>query len=227
MPTDFWLPLLLSLRLALLTTAVLLVLGLPLAYGLARWRSPWKIVVEALVALPLVLPPSVLGFYLLVAFSPGLGFGRWLDDVLGLRLVFSFEGLVVGSVLYSLPFMVQPVQAGFEQLPAHLTEAAYTLGKSRWQTFWQVQLPNLHGAVLSGIVLTFAHTLGEFGVILLIGGNIPGETRVASIAIYDEVEAMHYGQAHWYALILFVLAFRILLIVYRTRGRRWAVGGRQ
>ena len=164
--------------------------------------------------MPLVLPPSVLGFYLLLAFSPAHWFGGWLDQVAGLKLAFSFSGLVVASVIFSFPFLVHPVQSGFQGLPASLSEAAYTLGKSRWQTFLQVLLPNIKPQLVAGIVLAFAHTIGEFGVVLMIGGNIPGQTRVASIAIYDEVEAMNYGAANFYALVLFGVCFAILLAVY-------------
>lgn len=211
--SDFFLTLWLTLRLALVTTLVLLALGLPLAYALSEWRSRAKPLLEALVAMPLVLPPTVLGFYLLLAFSPQSWLGAALEQCCGWQLVFSFPGLVVGSVIYSLPFMVQPLQSGFEQLPRHLTEASYMLGKSRWTTFWRVQLPNTRGALLTAAVLTFAHTVGEFGVILMIGGNIPGETRVASIAIYDEVESLNYARANGYALVLVVFAFLILVLV--------------
>jgi molybdate transport system permease protein len=213
---DFLITLLLTLRLAMVTTLVLLTLGLPLAYGLSQWRSRLKPLVEALVAMPLVLPPTVLGFYLLLAFSPQSWLGGWLERCCDWQLVFSFPGLVVGSVIYSLPFMVQPLQSGFEQLPPHLAEASFMLGKSRWMTFWRVQLPNARGALLTAAILTFAHTVGEFGVILMIGGNIPGETRVASIAIYDEVESLQYDQANQYALVLFIFAFLILVLVNWT-----------
>lgn len=214
-----WSPLFLSFQLALVTTAVLLLVGLPLAWWLARTQTRLKPVIESLVSLPLVLPPTVLGFYFLLAFSPNNAFGNWLDDWLGLRLVFSFPGLVLASVIYSLPFMVQPVQAGLAALPKSLTEAALLMGKSRWQIFRYVQLPNIRPALLTGIVLSFAHTVGEFGVVLMIGGNLPGETRVASIAIYDEVEALNYDAANAYSLVLLGLSFLILLAVYGLRGR--------
>lgn len=213
-----WNPLLLTFELALATTLLLLLLGLPLAYWLAHTRSRIKPVVETLVSMPLVLPPTVLGFYFLIAFSPGNSFGAWLDQWLGLQLVFSFEGLVLASLIYSLPFMVHPVQAGFSGLPASLREAAFVLGKSKWQTLLKVQLPNIRTSLLTGIVLSFAHTVGEFGVVLMIGGNIPGETRVASIAIYEEVEAMNYGMANFYSIILFAITFFILLTVYLVNG---------
>ncbi|MEO1712426.1 MAG: molybdate ABC transporter permease subunit, partial [Bacteroidota bacterium] len=164
------------------------------------------------------LPPTVLGFYFLLAFSPNNVFGAWLDEWLGIQLVFSFTGLVLASVLYSLPFMVHPIQAGLSGLSPSLREAAYVLGKSRWQTLRLVLLPNIKPALLSGVVLSFAHTIGEFGVVLMIGGNIPGQTRVASIAIYDEVETLNYAVANFYSGVLFALTFAILLLVYLTNG---------
>jgi len=205
---------LLSFRLSFLTTVILFVAGVPLAYWLAYARFRAKPIIESLVSLPLVLPPSVLGFYLLLAFSPSNAFGAFLDTYLNLRLIFSFEGLVVASVIYSLPFMVHPIQAGFRNLPASLKEASYTLGISPFRTLMKVLLPNIKPALLSGIVLTFAHTVGEFGVVLMIGGNIPGVTRVASIAIYDEVESMQYAMANSYALLLVGISFLILLLLY-------------
>ena len=168
--------------------------------------------------MPLVLPPTVLGFYLLVAFSPSNGFGQWLDEWLGLRLVFSFEGLVFASVIYSLPFMVHPIQSGFSNLSKSLLEASYMLGKSKMTTLSKVLLPNIKPSLLTGVVLAFAHTIGEFGVVLMIGGNMPGVTKVASIAIYDEVESLNYAAANSYSLILFALTFSILLLVYIVNG---------
>lgn len=212
-----WTPILLTFRLALVTTALLLVVSLPLAYWLAHTRSRLKPVAETLVSMPLVLPPTVLGFYLLLALSPQYALGSALDSI-GLRLIFSFEGLVIASMLYSLPFMVQPIQAGFSNLPASLTEAAYTMGKSKLTTLWRVLLPNLRPSLLTGVVLAFAHTIGEFGVVLMIGGNIPGKTKVASIAIYDEVEALNYAAANAYSLFLLVVSFLILLAVYTING---------
>lgn len=214
-----WEPLLLTFKLAALTTAILCLLGIPLAWWLAFTRCRLKAVAETLVAMPLVLPPSVLGFYLLLAFSPQSALGAFLDNHFQLRLVFSFSGLVIGSVLFSLPFMVQPVQSGFQSLPASLAEAAYTLGKSRLQTLAFVLLPNIKPALLSGVVLSFAHTVGEFGVVLMIGGNIPGETRVASIAIFTEVESLNYASANFYAGVLFAVSFGVLLTVYLVNKR--------
>lgn len=216
----------LTFRLASTATLILVMLGIPLAYGLASAKSWRKPALEALVSMPLVLPPTVLGFYLLIAFSPDKGLGRWLLEQFDLRLVFSFSGLVLGSVLYSLPFMVQPIQAGFENLPSHLAEASWSLGKSRRSTLFRVLLPNIKPALLTGMVLSFAHTVGEFGVILMIGGNIPGETRVASIAIYDEVEGLNYAAAHQYALVLVVFTFLILLGVFGINRSFAKKGGR-
>jgi len=213
-----WDPLILTFKLASITTALLLVFSIPLAYWLAYSRTRVKPVVETLVSMPLVLPPTVLGFYLLVAFSPSNAFGNWLDEWLGLRLVFSFEGLVVASVLYSLPFMVHPIQSGFSHLPDSLKDASYILGKSKTTTLLKVLLPNIKPSLLTGIVLAFAHTIGEFGVVLMIGGNMPGKTKVASIAIYDEVESLNYGAANTYSMILFAVTFVILLMVYLVNG---------
>ena len=209
-----WQPLFLTFRLASITTAILLIIGIPLACWIAYTRIRAKPVVEALVSMPLVLPPSVLGFYLLLAFSPQNAFGHWLEQWFHIRLVFSFPGLVIGSVIFSLPFMVHPIQAGLQTLPVSLLEASRTLGKSDLATLFRVLLPNIKPALLSGAVLSFAHTVGEFGVILMIGGNIPGVTKVASIAIYDEVEGLNYAAAHFYAAILFAVTFAILLLVY-------------
>lgn len=207
-------PFILTLKLSLITTALLFVIGVPIAYWLAYSRSRAKVLVEAMVALPIVLPPSVLGFYLLLAFSPQNAFGTWLDKHMDLQLVFTFPGLVVASLLYSLPFMVQPIQSGFQQLPRSLMEASYTLGKGRLTTLLRVLLPNVRMAIITGCILAFAHTIGEFGVVLMVGGNIPGETRVASIAIYDEVEAMNHEAAGIYSAILLAFSFLVLATVY-------------
>ena len=209
-----WQPLLLTFKLAAITTLILCLIGIPFAWWLAQTRIRFKPVLEALVSMPLVLPPSVLGFYLLLAFSPQSWFGHFVDQTLGLKLAFSFEGLVLGSIIFSFPFLVHPVQSGFQNLAPSLSEAAYTLGKSRWQTFLHVLLPNIKPQLLAGVVLAFAHTVGEFGVVLMIGGNLPGETRVASLAIYDEVESLNYASANFYALVLFAVCFAILLTVY-------------
>lgn len=213
-----WQPLILTFKLALVTTLILLVVSIPLAYWLAFSKRKIKPVIETLVSMPLVLPPTVLGFYLLVAFSPSSAVGAWLSESLGLQLIFSFEGLVLASMIYSLPFMVHPLQSGLSALPPSLSEAAYVLGKSKIKTLFSVLLPNIRPALLTGVVLSFAHTIGEFGVVLMIGGNIPGQTKVASIAIYDEVEALNYGVANTYSLVLFAITFVILLTVYMING---------
>ena len=215
-----WEPLLLTFRLAALTTAILLLLGVPLACWIAYSRSRFKPLVETLVSMPLVLPPSVLGFYLLLAFSPQHAFGRWLEQWLHLRLVFSFAGLLVGSLIFSLPFMVQPIQSGFQALPRSLIEASRTLGKSDLVTLFRVLLPNIRPALLSGVGLSFAHTIGEFGAVLMIGWNIPGVTRGASLAIYDEVERLDYGAANFHAIVLFLLSFAIVLCVHAVNLQR-------
>lgn len=213
-----WNPLVLTFKLAMITTVLLLIISIPIAYWLAYTRSKIKPVMETLVSMPLVLPPTVIGFYMLVAFSPANAFGSWMDSWLGLRLVFSFEGLVLGSLIYSLPFMVHPIQAGFANLSPSLKNASYVLGKSKLTTLRRVLLPNIKPSLITGVILAFAHTIGEFGVVLMIGGNLPGKTRVASIAIYDEVEAMNYSAANTYSLILFGITFLILLIVYLING---------
>ncbi len=209
-----WSPIILSLKLALVTTLILFVISIPLAYRLAKSQSKFKPVIEAIVSLPLVLPPTVLGFYLLIAFSPNSAVGGFFQNTFGIELAFSFTGLVIGSIIYSLPFMVQPLQAGFSALPHSLEEASHILGKSRFQTLIKVLIPNIKPSILSGIVLTFAHTLGEFGVVLMIGGNIPSETKVVSIAIYDEVESLNYENAHIYSGILLVITFIVLFFIY-------------
>ena len=214
-----WSPLILTFKLAFTATVILFIISLPLAYWLSQTKSVLKPIVESLVSMPLVLPPTVIGFYLLVAFSPANTFGSWLDDLIGLRLVFSFEGLVLGSVIYSLPFMVHPMQSGLANLPNSLREASWTLGKSKYSTLFKVLLPNIKPSLITGIILSFAHTIGEFGVVLMIGGNIPGKTKVASIAIYDEVESLDYASASQYSLVLFIVAFIILLVVYSVNGK--------
>ncbi|MCH2020909.1 MAG: molybdate ABC transporter permease subunit [Saprospiraceae bacterium] len=209
-----WSPLLLSLELALFTTFFLVLIGVPLAYSLARSKSRFKFLVEAFVSLPLVLPPTVLGFYILVVFSPNSLVGSFLEENFGYQLAFSFSGLVFASILYSLPFMVQPIQSGLQNLSPSLSEAAFTMGKNKWQVLLHVLIPNIKPAILTGIVLSFAHTLGEFGVVLMIGGKIANETLVASIAVYDKVEALEYGQANFYSLVLLMSSFFILSVTY-------------
>jgi len=207
-------PLWLTVKLAFITTLILLFLTIPLCYWLAYSRFRFKAVLEALISLPLVLPPSVLGFYLLIAFSPENVFGKFLSDYFDLRLVFAFQGLILASVLYSLPFMVNPILSGLKNLPVSLQEASFTLGKSRFTTIMKIILPNIRPSLLTGIIMTFAHTVGEFGVVLMVGGSIPHETKVVSIAIYEEVESMNYDNANVYAGILFAFSFSILLTVH-------------
>ena len=214
MEDSFFQTMKLTFELAGVTTLILLFIGIPLGYFLSQTKSKLKPVIETLVSMPLVLPPSVLGFYLLLAFSPKNSFGSWLEETFDLMLVFSFEGLIIASVIFSLPFMVHPIQSGFSSLSKSLKEASFVLGKSRLETLLYVLLPNIKPSLLTGIVISFAHTVGEFGVVLMIGGNIAGETKLASIAIYDEVEALNYDLANQYAFTLFIISFVILLFVY-------------
>lgn len=208
---SLWPPVRLTLALASVTTIVLLIFGTPLAWWLARSTASCKEAVAAVVALPLVLPPTVLGFYLLIMLGPD-GPGGWLAGLYGARsLAFSFEGLVIGSVVYSLPFVVQPIRNAFEAIGDKPLEVAATLRASPWVTFWTVAVPLARPGFLTGAVLGFAHTVGEFGVILMIGGNIPGETRVLSIAIYDLVETLRWGEAHILAGGMVVFSFAVIL----------------
>ncbi|MDE2027991.1 MAG: molybdate ABC transporter permease subunit [Candidatus Omnitrophica bacterium] len=214
-----WQPLLLTFQLALIVTLILLVIGIPIAYWIAFSNNRFKYVFETLVSMPLVLPPTVIGFYLLIAFSPQYAMGHFLESALGLKVVFTFTGLVIASVLFSLPFMVNPIKAGFQNFPTALIEASYCLGKGSWETLWRVILPNIKPALLTGVVMAFAHTIGEFGVVLMIGGNIPGRTQLASIAIYNEVEALNYQTAGVYALVLVVVSFIVLFLFYYLNRR--------
>jgi molybdate transport system permease protein len=214
--------LLLSLRLAAWTTLILLGLGLPLSWWLATSRWRWKFLVEAVVALPLVLPPTVLGFYLLLALGPRGPLGGAFASLFGSTLPFSFSGLLVASVLYSLPFSVQPFTAALAGVDRRLLEASWCLGVSRFQTFLRVVLPLSATGILSGMVLTFAHTLGEFGVVLMVGGNLEGRTRTASISIYDAVQALDYASAGRTALVLLVFSFVVLALTYGLQRRVWA-----
>ncbi|HEX4022565.1 MAG TPA: molybdate ABC transporter permease subunit [Acidobacteriaceae bacterium] len=213
--------LLLTLRLAIVTMLVLVLLALPLSYWLAttRWRG--KIFIEAFASLPIVLPPTVLGFYLLVLLGPQTAFGRQMIRLLGHPLAFSFSGLVVGSVLYSLPFAVQPMVAGFAAIDPAMLEAAAVLGSGRWDILRRIMLPLSRSSILVAAVLTFAHTVGEFGVVLMIGGNLPGLTRTLSIALYDQVQDFAYAQANRTALVLLVVSFAALTLLYsqRRKGR--------
>lgn len=212
-----WTPIWLTLKLASLTTAILCLLGIPLAGWLAHTHSRYKPFLETLVAMPLVLPPSVLGFYLLLAFAPNGVIGYPLWQWFEWSLVFSFTGLVIGSVLFSLPFMVQPLVAALLTLPPQWREASYTLGYSPIQTFWRIELPCVWPALLSGIVMSFAHTVGEFGLVMMLGGNVPEVSRVASIAIYHEVEALNYAAAHRYAALLCGFSFLVVWLMHIAR----------
>ncbi|WKN30060.1 molybdate ABC transporter permease subunit [Porifericola rhodea] len=213
-------PFVLSLELAGITTVLLFLLAIPLVYLIYFAQSAIKPLLKAVVSMPLVLPPTVLGYYLLIILRPEGWLGKLSDQLFDLRLVFSFPGLVIGSLIFSLPFMVNPILSAIENLPASYKEAAYTLGKSRWNTLWHVFLPNVRSSVIVGLVMTFAHTIGEFGVILMIGGNIPEETRVASIAIYNEVEMLNFDNANIYATILLLFSFVVLFCVYFYQNRR-------
>ena len=209
-----WTAILLTLKLAALTAMILLVVGMPIAYWLTYSRRRWKFLVESVVALPLVLPPTVLGFYVLVAIGPKSPLGHWYQAIVGHPLVFTFEGLLLASVLYSLPFAVQPFTSAFGAVDPKLIEASWTLGVSRPATFFRVTIPLSLAGVVTGVVLSFAHTMGEFGVVLMVGGNIEGATRTVSIDIYDEVQAMNYAAAGQTAFFLLVVSFVILSVVY-------------
>jgi len=207
-------PFLISFKLAAITAFVLFCIALPLAWYLSQTRSKVKPFIEAVTALPIVLPPSVLGFYILWAFAPESALGAFFEDTFGVKLAFSFTGLVVASCFYSLPFMVQPLQSGFESLNKNMLEASYVAGKSKLVTLFHVALPNIKPSLLTAIIVTFAHTVGEFGVVLMVGGSIPAETKVASVAIYDMVEMMDYTSAHIYSAIMLIISFVVLLGVY-------------
>jgi molybdate transport system permease protein len=216
----FWL----TIELAVLVSALLLCIGLPLAYWIAfsRWR--WKFFVEAAVALPIVLPPTVLGFYLLVALGSQSPLGRWWESLTGHPLAFSFTGLVIGSIIYSLPFAVQPFAASFSSVDRKLLAASATLGVSPLRTFFRVVIPLSRAGIVTGVALAFAHTMGEFGVVLMIGGNIPGATRTVSISIYDQTQASNYAAANAMALLLLIFSFAVLMIVYGLNRRTFNTG---
>jgi molybdate transport system permease protein len=209
----------LSLELATLTSLILLVVGLPLAYWLGFSELPGLFLFEALIALPLVLPPTVLGYYVLTLISPRSPLGRGYEAMTGARLAFSFEGLLLGSVLYSLPFAVQPFVAAFRSVDRQLIEASWSLGVGRLSTFFRLVAPLSWSGIVTGLVLSFAHTLGEFGLVLMIGANRPGVTRTVSIAIYDEVQALDYQTAGETALLLLCVSFLVLAVVYSVKGR--------
>ena len=207
-------PFLLSFKLAFFVTVILLAIGIPFAWFLSSTKSKFKPVLEALSALPIVLPPSVLGFYLLVFLSQNSPVGKFFYEMFNIKLVFTFEGLIVASCIYSFPFMIQPIQSGFESVPKNIIEASFLSGKGRIETLFRIILPNMKTSLMTAIIITFAHTVGEFGVVLMVGGSIPGKTEVASVAIYDYVETLDYKSAHIYSLTMLVISFLVLLFVY-------------
>src|SRR5229473_799827 len=219
-----WQPFWLTLQLAVVVSAILLVVGLPIAYWIAFSRSRWKFLVEAVVALPIVLPPTVLGFYVLVALGPRSPVGQWWIALTGHTLAFTFSGLVIGSILYSLPFAVQPFAASFASVDRRLISASATLGASPLRTFFRVVLPLSVPGIITGTALSFAHTLGEFGVVLMVGGNIPGVTRTISIDIFDRVQASEYATANETALLLLAFSFAMLAVVYGVNRKAWVIG---
>ncbi len=212
--SGFWIPFELTLKLATITTIFLFIIGIPIAYYIAFSKSRFISIFEAIIAMPLVLPPSVLGFYFLLMFSNSGFLGSFWNDIFGHQLAFHFDGLVIGSIIFSLPFMVHPLTNGFKSINKNQIEASYTMGKSKFITLIKIILPSMKPSLITGGVISFAHTVGEFGVVLMIGGNIDGETKVASIAIYNEVEALNYTTAHSYSLILFAFSFLVLWLVY-------------
>ncbi|MCJ7765107.1 MAG: molybdate ABC transporter permease subunit [Thiovulaceae bacterium] len=212
-------PFLLSFKLAGTTTLILFLIALPVSWWLSQTKCRCKPFIEAVTSLPIVLPPSVLGFYILFALSQNSPIGAFFEETFGIKLVFNFTGLVIASCFYSFPFMVQPLQGGFESLNKNMLEASYIAGKSRAQTLFRVALPNIKPALMTALIVTFAHTVGEFGVVLMVGGSIPGETKVASVAIYEFVETMDYGMAHIYSAIMLALSFTVLLSVYLFNAR--------
>jgi len=218
-----WQALALSVKLALVVSVVLFLIGLPIAYWIAYSRWRWKFLVESIVALPLVLPPTVLGFYLLVAMGTRSPLGRLWLRAFGHSLSFTFEGLVVASLIYSLPFTVQPFAAAFRSVDQQLVHASATLGVSRLRTFARVIVPLSYAGIITGLVLSFAHTLGEFGVVLMVGGNIPGVTRTVSIDIYDQVQSLNYVAANQTALLLLAVSFLTLSVVYAVNRKVWAL----
>jgi molybdate transport system permease protein len=218
-----WSPIVLTLKLATVVCIALFLIAVPIAGWLSfsRWR--WKFLVESVVALPLVLPPTVLGFYILVALGANSPIGKWYSGIVGHGLPFTFEGLAIASIIYSLPFMVQPMAAAFAQVDRNLINASAILGASRVRTFFRIVMPLSLGGVVTGIVLSFAHTLGEFGVVLMVGGNIPGATQTISIAIYDNVQSLNYAAANRMALMLLAFSFVALSLTYAMNRRVWDV----
>ncbi len=209
-----WTPFIISFKLASITTIILFITSIPLAWYLSQTKSKFKPLIEAFTALPIVLPPSVLGFYMLVVLSPNSPIGEFIENYFDIKLLFSFTGLVIASIFYSLPFMVQPIQSGFESLNRNIIEASFLSGKSSLVTLLRVAVPNIKPSILTAIIITFAHTVGEFGVVLMVGGNISEETKVASVAIYELVEVMDYSMAHIYSAIMLLVSFSVLIAVY-------------
>ena len=207
-------PFIISFKLAGITTIILFFISLPLAWYLSQTKSKIKPFLEAITALPLVLPPSVLGFYILWSLSYNSPIGAFFEEYLDVKLVFNFYGLIIASCFYSLPFMVQPMQSGLESINKNMLEASYISGKGKLETLFKIALPNMKPALLTAIIVTFAHTVGEFGVVLMVGGSIPGETKVASVAIYEFVEIMDYTNAHIYSVFMIIISFLTLLSVY-------------
>ena len=218
-----WQAIWLSLRLSFWTTLILLAIGLPIAHWLAFSQRRWKFLVEAIVALPLVLPPTVLGFYILLAIGPHSPVGKLYASITGGLLPFSFEGLLVASVLYSMPFTVQPIASGFRAVDRKLIEASWCLGVSRTRTFFRVIAPLAVPSIVTGMILSFAHTMGEFGVVLMVGGNLPGITRTVSISIYDDVQSLNYTAALNTSLLLLGISFVVLAVTYGSRRKLWTV----
>lgn len=216
---DFIETLLLTGKLAFWTTLILFVVSMPIAYFLAYRRFFMRSFIEALISVPMVLPPIVLGFYLLLLYSPSSAFGGWWESTFGSRLAFSFEGILIGSVIFGLPIMMQPLRSGFVAIPRNLSDAAQTLGKSKIDIFFNILIPNMIPSIITSIALTFAHCIGEFGVIIMVGGNIPGQTRVASIAIYDQVQALQYDEANRYSMVLFLIAVIVLTLIYSLNNK--------
>lgn len=218
-----WIAIGVTFKLATLTAVILLVIGVPIAYwvSFSRWR--WKFLIESVVALPLVLPPTVLGFYILVAIGPHSPVGQLYTLLVGSPLPFTFQGLLFASILYSLPFAVQPFATSFDQVDRKLIEASWTLGVSKFKTFFRLIAPLSTAGLVTGVVLSFAHTLGEFGVVLMVGGNIEGETRTVSIDIYDEVQALNYSGAAKTALFLLAISYAVLLVVYAMNRKVWTI----
>ncbi len=217
-------PFLLSFKLAFITTLILFVLCLPLSWYLSQTKSKAKPFLEALCTMPLVVPPTVLGFYLLWGLSHNSPIGQFFNDYFGIKLVFNFYGIIIASCIYSLPFMVNPLQSGFESLNKNMLEASYISGKGKFKTLLFIALPNIKPSLLTALIITFAHTVGEFGVVLMIGGSIPNETRVAAIAIYEFVEILDYKNAHIYSLIMIILSVITLLPVYIFNGNQKKIG---